>query len=235
MKKYNFSLSKYSVDENLWGRSCECGELEDPWVQPSKNAYGITNSPKDSPDTPEIIEIEFNEGTPISLNNEKIKLSSIITKLNKIAGKHGIGRIDMIENRLVGIKSREIYEAPAAMTIIKAHKILEDLTILRDMSHFKVIMENEFANLVYDGLWFSPLVSAIIAFTKETQKNVSGIVKMELYKGNIIIIGRKSNKTLYDFNLATYDKEDIFDHSSADGFTKIWGLPLKTYSKKILK
>lgn len=217
--------SPYSIDQNLWGRANECGILEDPWAAPPADAYDLTAHLEDTPDTPEMIEIDFEQGVPVALNGQTYKLSELILELNSIAGKHGIGRIDHVENRLVGIKSREVYEAPAAMTLIKAHKELEDITLVKDVAHFKPVIEKKLTELIYDGLWFSPLRKALVAFIAETQKTVTGTVRVKLFKGHAIVEGRKSEYSLYDEKLATYTKADEFDHDAAVGFIKIFGLP----------
>ncbi|HGJ5828482.1 TPA: argininosuccinate synthase [Streptococcus pneumoniae] len=221
----------YSVDQNLWGRANECGILENPWNQAPEEAFGITTSPEQAPDTPEYIEIEFSEGVPVSLNGEVLKLADLIQKLNEIAGKHGVGRIDHVENRLVGIKSREIYECPGAVTLLTAHKEIEDLTLVREVAHFKPIIENELSNLIYNALWFSPATQALIAYIKETQKVVNGTAKVKLYKGSAQVVARKSPNSLYDENLATYTSADTFDQDAAVGFIKLWGLPTKVHSE----
>lgn len=222
--------SPYSIDQNLWGRSNECGILEDPWAAPPEDAYDLTNSLENTPDTPEIIEIGFEEGVPVTLNGKSYILSQLITELNYIAGKHGVGRIDHVENRLVGIKSREIYEVPGATTLMKAHKELEDLTLVKELAHFKPIIEKQVAELIYNGLWFSQLRTALQAFLKESQKYVTGTVRVKLFKGHAIVEGRKSPYTLYDEKLATYTSDDEFDHNAAIGFIKLWGLPTKVQS-----
>lgn len=214
----------YSVDQNLWGRANECGVLENPWNQAPEDAFGITTSPEEAPDTPEFVDIEFKEGKPVALNGEELKLADLIQKLNTIAGKHGVGRIDHVENRLVGIKSREIYECPGAITLLTAHKEIEDITLVREVSHFKPILENELSNLIYNALWFSPATEAIIAYIKETQKVVNGTAKVKLYKGHAQVVARKSPNSLYDENLATYTSADSFDQDAAVGFIKLWGL-----------
>ncbi|URZ87266.1 argininosuccinate synthase [Floricoccus penangensis] len=219
--------SPYSVDQNLWGRANECGVLENPWTEAPEDAYGITKSIVDAPDAPEYIEIEFNGGVPVKLNNEELKLADLIQKLNNIAGVHGIGRIDHVENRLVGIKSREIYECPAAVTLLTAHKEIEDITLVRDVAHFKPIIENEFSNLIYNGLWFNPATDSLIAYIKQTQKVVNGTARVRLFKGTATVVGRKSPNSLYDENLATYTSSDTFDQDAAVGFIKLWGLPTK--------
>ncbi|EUJ28535.1 argininosuccinate synthase [Listeria floridensis FSL S10-1187] len=217
----------FSIDQNLWGRSNECGILEDPWAAPPEAAYDLTASLENTPDAPEMIEIQFDAGIPISLNGKNLPLATLIIELNKLAGKHGIGRIDHIENRLVGIKSREVYECPAAVTLITAHKELEDLTFVRELAHFKPIIEKEISELIYNGLWFSPLSEALFAFLKATQKHVNGVVRVKLFKGHAIVEGRKSPNSLYDENLATYTSADTFDQEAAVGFIKLWGLPTK--------
>ncbi|SNJ02699.1 argininosuccinate synthase [Streptococcus pneumoniae] len=221
----------YSVDQNLWGRANECGILENPWNQAPEEAFGITSSPEAAPDMPEYIDIEFSEGVPVSLNGEVLKLADLIQKLNEIAGKHGVGRIDHVENRLVGIKSREIYECPGAVTLLTAHKEIEDLTLVREVAHFKPIIENELSNLIYNALWFSPATQALIAYIKETQKVVNGTAKVKLYKGSAQVVARKSPNSLYDENLATYTSADTFDQDAAVGFIKLWGLPTKVHSE----
>ncbi|WP_083995539.1 argininosuccinate synthase [Streptococcus pneumoniae] len=221
----------YSVDQNLWGRANECGILENPWNQAPEEAFGITSSPEAAPDMPEYIDIEFSEGVPVSLNGEVLKLADLIQKLNEIAGKHGVGRIDHVENRLVGIKSREIYECPGAVTLLTAHKEIEDLTLVREVAHFKPIIENELSNLIYNALWFSPATQALIAYIKETQKVVNGTAKVKLYKGSAQVVARKSPNSLYDENLATYTSADTFDQDAAVGFIKLWGPPTKVHSE----
>lgn len=217
--------SPYSIDQNLWGRSNECGVLEDPWAAPPEGAYELTASLENTPDTPEMIEIGFEKGVPVSIDNKAYSLAQLILELNLLAGKHGVGRIDHVENRLVGIKSREVYECPGAMTLIKAHKELEDLTLVKEVAHFKPVIEKKLTELIYEGLWFSPLKPALEAFLQETQVSVTGTVRVKLFKGHAIVEGRKSPNSLYDEKLATYTKEDQFDHEAAVGFIKLWGLP----------
>ncbi|HBI6768005.1 TPA: argininosuccinate synthase [Listeria monocytogenes] len=217
----------FSIDQNLWGRSNECGVLENPWTTPPEEAYDLTVSLEDAPDTADIVEITFDAGIPISLNGENMSLANLILTLNEIAGKHGVGRIDHIENRLVGIKSREVYECPAAVTLITAHKELEDLTFVREVAHFKPIIEQKISETIYNGLWFSPLTEALVAFLKSTQKFVNGTIRVKLFKGHAIVEGRKSPNSLYDENLATYTSSDTFDQDAAVGFIKLWGLPTK--------
>ncbi|QED48927.1 argininosuccinate synthase [Cytobacillus dafuensis] len=222
--------SPFSIDQNLWGRSNECGILEDPWAAPPEEAYELTSSLENTPDTPDVVEIGFEKGVPVSLNGKQYPLAELILELNSLAGKHGVGRIDHVENRLVGIKSREVYECPGAMTLIKAHKELEDLTLVKEVAHFKPNIEKKIAELIYEGLWFSPLRTALAAFLEETQTFVTGTVRVKLFKGHAIVEGRKSPYSLYDEKLATYTSEDEFDHNAAVGFIKLWGLPTKVQS-----
>lgn len=220
----------YSVDQNLWGRANECGILEDPWATPPEGAYELTAAIEDTPDEADIIEIAFEQGVPVSINGVSYQLDQLILELNQIAGKHGVGRIDHVENRLVGIKSREVYECPGAMTLIKAHKELEDITLPKEVAHFKPVIEKKLTEVIYDGLWFSPLQPALQAFLKETQKSVTGVVRVKLFKGHAIVEGRKSEYSLYNEKLATYSTDDEFDHSAAVGFISLWGLPTKVHS-----
>ncbi|MGH1642734.1 argininosuccinate synthase [Enterococcus gallinarum] len=221
----------YSIDQNLWGRACECGVLEDPWATPPRGAYAITQELEDTPDVPTIVEVTFDQGIPTALDGETLNLAELIMKMNRLAGEHGIGRIDHIENRLVGIKSREVYECPGAMALMTAHKELEDLVFVRELAHFKPIIEQQLAQVIYDGLWFNPLTDALIAFLKNTQVYVNGIVRLKLFKGNVICEGRKSENSLYDENLATYTSADTFDQHAAIGFIKLWGLPSKVHAE----
>lgn len=221
----------YSIDQNLWGRACECGILEDPWAAPPKGAYDITKELEDTPDQADIVQITFDKGVPVALDGKEMNLSTLIAELNALAGNHGIGRIDHIENRLVGIKSREVYECPGAMTLMTAHKELEDLVFVRELAHFKPIIEQQLAQVIYNGLWFNPLTDALIAFLKSTQVYVNGVVRVKLFKGNIIVEGRKSENSLYDENLATYTSSDTFDQDAAVGFIKLWGLPTKVHAE----
>ncbi|WP_449598836.1 argininosuccinate synthase [Niallia sp. Marseille-Q9988] len=222
--------SPFSIDQNLWGRSNECGILEDPWAAPPEEAYDLTVSLENAPDQADVIEIEFKEGVPVSIDGISYSLSELILQLNKIAGKHGVGRIDHVENRLVGIKSREVYECPGALTLIKAHKELEDITLVKEVAHFKPVIEKKITEVIYEGLWFSPITKALQAFLQETQKNVTGTVRVKLFKGHAIVEGRKSPNSLYDEKLATYTSDDEFDHAAAVGFIKLWGLPTKVQS-----
>ncbi len=219
--------SPYSIDENLWGRSVECGVLEDPWVEPPEEVFSWTRSPKDTPDEPCYVEIGFDTGIPISLDGREMEGVALIQELNKVAGEHGVGRIDHVENRLIGIKSREIYEAPAATTLLMAHKALEAMTLTKDQLRFKEKVAAEYADLMYNGLWFTALHRDIAAYVESTQRHVTGTVRVKLLKGNASVVGRKSPKSLYSFRLATYDKGDEFDQSASLGFIQIWGLPVK--------
>ncbi|OMP67454.1 argininosuccinate synthase [Domibacillus epiphyticus] len=223
--------SPFSIDQNLWGRANECGALEDPWAAPPLDAYDLTAHLEDTPDTPEIIEIDFVEGVPTAVNGQEMELAELILHLNEVAGKHGVGRIDHIENRLVGIKSREVYETPGATTLITAHKELEDLTLVKELAHFKPVIEKRLTEIIYDGLWFNPVREALVAFLKETQKYVTGTVRVKLFKGHAIVEGRKSPYSLYDEKLATYSKDDEFDHASAIGFINLYGLPTVVSSR----
>jgi argininosuccinate synthase len=223
----------FSIDANIWGRACEAGVLENPWNEAPEEAFAWTNSIDQTPDQPEYIEIEFSKGVPISLNGKSVSLVQLIEELNSIGGNHGVGRIDHIENRLVGIKSREVYENPGALILINAHKELEFLTLPREVSNFKVTIEQQFSKMLYDGLWYSPLMNALDAFINTTQETVSGVVRVKLFKGNHTVVGRKSNFSLYNEELATYSKGDLFDHNAAIGFIKLWGLPTKVYSEAI--
>ena len=223
--------SPYSVDENLWGRANECGILEDPWQSAPLDAYARTLPLEQTPDVPSVIELEFDQGVPVKLAGEKLKLADLILKLDRLAGQHGIGRIDHVENRLVGIKSREIYECPAATVLMAAHKDLEDITLEKEVAHFKPVIEQKLSELIYNGLWFSPLMSALQAFLKQTQTNVTGVVRVKLFKGNVICEGRRSPNSLYDEKLATYTAADQFDQEAASGFIKLFGLPTQVYAQ----
>ena len=223
--------SPYSMDRNLWGISVECGPLEDPWREPLPEAYQITTSPEEAPNKPTYIEIEFQQGMPSKLDGKNYELASLIEKLNLIGGKNAVGRIDLVENRLIGIKSREVYEAPAAVILHYAHKELERLTLDKDTFHFKEIIAQRYSELVYNGLWYSPLRQALDGFVIQTQKFVSGQVKLKLYKGSCEVVARKSPYSLYERKLATYTEEDIFDQKASEGFMHIWGLPLRTVAK----
>lgn len=221
----------FSIDANIWGRACEAGVLEDPWAEAPEAAFDWTNPIELAPDAPEYIEIDFVKGVPTALNGEQLPLVELIEKLNELGGKHGIGRIDHIENRLVGIKSREVYENPAALILIQAHKELEFLTLPREVTQFKTQVDQQMAKIVYEGLWYSPLKAALDAFVDQTQEVVTGTIRVKLHKGTHMTVGRKSPYSLYNEELATYSKGDAFDHLAAEGFIKIWGLPTKVYSQ----
>lgn len=217
--------SPFSIDQNLWGRANEAGIMEDPWVSPPEEAYGLTVSVENAPNEAEYVEIEFVAGKPVALNGKEMKLADLIQELNAVAGAHGVGRIDHVENRLVGIKSREVYEIPGAKVLLTAHKELEDLTLVKELAHFKPVIEKKLSELIYDGLWFSPLRDALEAFLAQSQQFVNGTVRVKLFKGHAIVEGRKSPNSLYNEKLATYSKEDQFNHASAVGFIELWGLP----------
>jgi argininosuccinate synthase len=217
----------YSLDANLWGISIECGVLEDPWVQPPEDAYQLTVSPENAPAKPIVVEIAFKKGIPVQINGKPYDSVELVKKLNSIGGANAIGRVDLVENRLVGIKSREIYEAPAATILHSCHRELENLVLDRETLHYKELIAPKYAELIYYGLWDSPLKEAFDGFIEKTQKHVTGTVRVKLYKGNCIVTGRKSPYSLYDRKLATYEEGDTFSHQSAKGFIQLWGLPLK--------
>ena len=223
--------SPYSIDENLWGRANECGILENPWNSAPEDAYARTNALEDTPNEADVITLTFENGVPVKLNDETLQLDVLIQKLDKLAGKHGIGRIDHVENRLVGIKSREVYECPAATVLMAAHKDIEDITLEKSLAHFKIYIEDKMADVIYNGLWFSPLMNSLLAFIKESQKDVNGTVRVKLFKGNVICEGRKSANALYDEKLATYTSADEFDQEAAAGFIKLYGLPTQVYAQ----
>lgn len=222
--------SPYSIDRNLLGRSIEAGVLEDPATEPPEEIYLMTKAITNTPDEPEYIEIGFIRGIPSTLNGESKNPIDLIEQLNTIAGNHGVGRIDMIENRLVGIKSREIYEAPAMSVLIQAHRDLESLTLTADVTHYKRGIEETYSQIIYNGLWYNPLKTALDAFIQDTQERVSGTVRVKLFKGNASIVGRSSEHSLYSPNLATYGAEDKFDHKAAEGFIYVWGLPTRIWA-----
>lgn len=221
----------FSIDANIWGRACEAGVLENPWNEAPEAAYDWTNPISLTPDEAEYVVIDFEQGVPTALNGEKMALVPLIETLNTLGGKHGVGRIDHIENRLVGIKSREVYENPAAVILINAHKELEFLTLPREVSQFKTVIDQQMAKIIYEGLWYSPLKNALDSFIDETQKVVSGQIRVKLHKGNHMVVGRKSENSLYNEQLATYSKGDLFDHNAAVGFIKLWGLSTKVYAE----
>ncbi|QIR39259.1 argininosuccinate synthase [Tolypothrix sp. PCC 7910] len=224
--------SPYSIDKNLLGRSIEAGVLEDPAFEPPEEIYEMTKAIANTPDQPEYIEIGFQNGIPTTLNRVAKNPVELIEQLNQLAGNHGIGRIDMIENRLVGIKSREIYESPAMIVLIQAHRDLESLTLTADVSHYKRGIEETYTQLVYNGLWYSPLKAALDGFIQKTQERVSGTVRVKLFKGNATLVGRWSDNSLYTPDLATYGAEDQFDHKAAEGFIYVWGLPTRIWAQQ---
>jgi argininosuccinate synthase len=222
--------SPYSTDENLWGRSVECGILEDPAVEPPEEVYGWTRSPQDAPDAPTYVKVTFENGLPVAVDGHKAPFHELIVELNRTAGAAGVGRIDHLESRVVGIKSREVYECPAATVLISAHQALEALVLPRDVLDFKRIVEQRYAQLVYDGLWFSPLRAALDGFVGPTQERVCGEVAIKLYKGNAKVAGRRSPYSIYQHGLATYSSGDKFRQEMAEGFIYIWGLPARTWT-----
>lgn len=226
--------SPYSIDDNLWGRAIECGVLEDPWVEPPADIYTLTNDARTDAcgSEPEYAEISFEQGVPVALDGELMSFHEIINRMNELAGKHGFGRIDMIENRLIGVKSREIYEVPGALTLITAHKALEDLCLEREVLHYKLGVEQKWSELVYNGMWFSPLKEALDGFIETTQQLVTGDVRLRFFKGSCVTVGRRSPYSLYDYNLATYDSADTFDHAAAKGFIDLHGLPVRVWARQ---
>jgi argininosuccinate synthase len=225
------AASPYSTDENLWGRSIECGVLEDPWAEPPEDVYLWTKDPRQAPDQPAYVEIEFEQGIPVALDGERMTGIALISHLHDLAGLHGVGRIDAVENRLVGIKSREIYEAPAAVVLHRAHAALEALTMSKDSARFKALVAQQYADLIYNGLWFSAFHQDLAAYVASSQRYVSGTVRLRLAKGTCEVVGRRSPMSLYSQGLATYDRGDLFDHAAAEGFIRIWGLPLRTQAQ----
>ena len=223
--------SPYSVDENLWGRSIEAGDLEDPWQEPPEAAFAWTNPIGASPTEPAYLEIVFERGLAVALDGEEMEGIDLVRHLNHLAGEHGVGRIDHIENRLVGIKSREVYEAPAAVALHAAHKSLEAMTLSKEQLRLKTRIAQEYADIVYNGLWFTHHRRDLDAYVLSTQRYVSGTVRLRLYKGNCTVVGRKSSHALYSYDLATYDRGDKFDHRSSEGFIAIYGLPVRTQSQ----
>jgi len=217
----------YSIDQNLWGRSIECGPLENPEQEPPEEIFEWTAPPEKAPEKPEYIIIEFECGVPCAMNGEDLDPVTLIQTLNKIAGKHGVGRIDHMEDRLVGIKSREVYECPAAMVLLEAHKDLEKMVLTRHEVLFKQQIDAQWTFLVYTGLWMDPLREDLEAFIDKTQERVCGEVKVKLYKGGFQVVGRSSPMSLYDINLATYDIQTTFDQSYSEGFIELWGLPTR--------
>jgi argininosuccinate synthase len=226
--------SPYSVDLNLWGRSCEAGVLEDPWDEPPEDAFAWTVNPTKAPDTPEYVEIEFERGLPVALDGQKLDGVPLIERLNHLGGKHGVGRIDHVENRLVGIKSRELYEAPAAVILHEAHRELETLCLSKQAQRFKTYVSQEYADLIYNGLWFSAFHQDLFQYVLSSQRFVSGLVRVKLFKGKATVVGRKSEHSLYSKKLATYEQGDQFDHEAAKGFIQIFGLGQQTQARQQL-
>jgi argininosuccinate synthase len=222
----------FSIDENLWGRTAECGVLEDAWAAPPEDAFARTASPPNRPAEPLETTLTFDRGVPVALDGEEASLAELIRAVDAVGGRYGFGRVDMIENRRIGIKSRELYEVPGALALITAHRALEDLTLEREVAHAKPALEQRWTDLVYDGLWFSPLRTAIDAFVDATQANVSGDVRLRFSPGACEVVGRRSPHALYDVGLATYGPDDAFDQRHAEGFVRLWGLPLKVWSER---
>ena len=221
----------YSIDDNLWGRAIECGVLEDPMNRPPLDIYTMTTDPEKAPEEATEIEVEFKAGLPVAIDGEQMSYLDIIAKMNQIAGDNGFGRIDMIENRMIGVKSRECYEAPGALALIVAHRGLEDMCLEREVLRYKLHLEHDWATMVYNGQWFSPLKHAVDAFMATTQQCITGTVRLKLYKGNCTVTGRKSDFSLYDYGLATYDAADTFNHKAAKGFIDLYGLSTKVWAK----
>jgi argininosuccinate synthase len=223
--------SPYSIDQNVWGRAVETGFLEDPWNAPIEDLYTYTKNPADAGAPTEIV-ITFDQGVPVAYDGNPITPLEAVELMNRIAGDQGVGRIDIVEDRLIGIKSREVYESPAGIALITAHEELENMTIERDLARYKRTVESKWAELVYDGLWFSGLKKALDVFIDETQKHVSGDIRLKLHAGTAVVTGRKSDSSLYDYNLATYDTGDTFDQSLAKGFIELWSLPSKISARR---
>jgi argininosuccinate synthase len=224
--------SPYSTDANLWGRSIECGELDDPWIEPTEDIYILTKEPTESPDRPAYVEIAFERGVPVSINGIAMSMVELVSSLDTIAGAHAVGRVDMVENRLVGIKSREIYEAPAAVVLHLAHKELQSFVTPRDLERLTSELGVKYADLVYNGLWYTPTREAIDALVRKVQEKVTGVIRLKLFKGDCRVVGRRSPYALYDLAMATHDEADAFDHAAGEGFVKIWGLPVEIAARK---
>jgi argininosuccinate synthase len=223
--------SPYSIDENLWGRSNECGVLEDPWVEPPADAFQFVVDPRDAPNEPQHVVVSFEKGKPVALDGKALGLVELIEAIDAIGNAHGFGRVDMIENRLVGIKSREVYEVAGALALITAHRELEDLVLTRDLLHFKKTIESKLADMIYEGQWFDPLTEACKAFLFQSQERVTGDVRLKFFKGSCVADGRRSDLSLYSYKLATYTKEDEFSHEAAAGFIQLWGLPIEIWAR----
>ncbi len=225
---------QYSTDENLWGRSIEAGSLEDPWIEPQEDVWEWTVSVEDAPDEPGYVEVGFEHGVPVSLDGEQLDPVTLITRMHELAGAQGVGRMDMVENRLVGIKSREVYEAPAAVALMEAHRALESITLSKPQLRLKHRLMQDYADLIYDGLWFTAHHQDLASFTRSMQRHVTGDVRLRMHKGTVTAVGRKSPLSLYQLSLATYDTGDMYDQSAAPGFIKIWGLPVRVQADQQL-
>jgi argininosuccinate synthase len=223
--------SPYSIDENMWGRSNECGVLEDPWVAPPEDAFQFVVSAADAPDEPQYVVVSFEKGRPVALDGQQMSMVEIIEAMDAIGNRHGFGRVDMIENRLIGIKSREVYEVAGALALISAHRELEDLVLTRDLIHFKRTIESKLSDMIYEGQWFDPLTEACKAFLFQSQERVTGDIRLKFYKGSCVADGRKSDFSLYSYKLATYTTEDEFSHEAAAGFIQLWGLPIEIWAR----
>jgi len=223
--------SPYSIDQNVWGRAVETGFLEDPWNAPIEDLYTYTQDPAITRAPTEVV-ISFEQGVPVAIDGKKVTPLQVVQLMNRLAGDQGVGRIDIVEDRLVGIKSREIYEAPAGMALIAAHEELENMTLERDVARYKRGVESKWAELVYDGLWFSGLKRSLDVFIEDTQKYVTGDIRLKMHAGSAVVTGRSSTTSLYDFNLATYDTGDSFDQSMAKGFIELWSLPSKVAARR---
>ncbi len=223
--------SPYSIDQNLWGRAVETGFLEDIWNAPIEDVYSYTDDPA-LPRDPDEVVITFDQGAPVALDGRPLSPLEAVLELNRRAGAHGVGRLDLVEDRLVGIKSREVYEAPGAIALITAHQELENVTVERDLARFKKSVDQRWGELVYDGLWFSPLKRALDGFVEDANAHVSGDIRLTLHGGRAVVTGRRSEAALYDFGMATYDSEDTFDQSLAKGFVELWGLPSKMAARR---
>jgi argininosuccinate synthase len=222
----------YSIDENLWGRAIECGAIEDPWVAPPREPYALTTEPSQASRDPWELVLRFEQGVPVALDDRRLPLHELVGEVGKLVGSYGWGRLDMVENRRVGIKSREVYECPGSLALILAHGDLESITQERDLMREKARLEPRYAELVYDGLWFSPLRRALDAFVESSQQHVTGDVRLRLEPGRCEVVGRRADKGLYDYGLATYDASDSFRHEDAAGFVRLWGLGLETVARK---
>jgi argininosuccinate synthase len=226
--------SPYSIDQNIWGRSCEAGVLEDPWDEPPEEAYAWTTDSRKAPNEPAYVEIEFEQGRPVALNGKRLDGVPLIEQLNKLGGEHGVGRIDHVENRLVGIKSRELYEAPAGVILHEAHRELETLCLSKQAARFKTLVAQEYADIIYNGLWFNAFHQDLFQFVLSNQRFVSGVTRVKLFKGRAVVVGRKSEHSLYSKKLATYETGDQFDHDAARGFIRLHGLSQQTQARQQL-